>query len=155
MFLRSHRLSSLFHSFFFVLLWLSYFEIPVTDSIFRLVYYTDVLYCIFCFIQWILQLQYFCLVLFCVSLSLLNFILFMYYFPDFIELSLSAFCSSFHFLKITILNFYQVNHKSPCLWTWLLEDYCDLFMMSCFLDLSCSLEFSIAVFWIWNRSHLF
>jgi len=70
----------------------------------------------------------------------------MYYFPDFIESSLSAFCTSFHFLKITILNFYQVNNKTPCLWAWLLEDYCDFLMMSCFLDLLYSLEFSIADF---------
>lgn len=50
-------------------------------------------------------------------------------------------CSSLTFFKIAILNSSSGNHRSLCLWVWLLEDYHILPVMSCFPDSSHSLEF--------------
>lgn len=38
---------------------------------------------------------------------------------------------------------YWVQYRSPCLWGWFLEDYCDLLVVSRCLDSLCSLGFSV------------
>lgn len=121
---------------------------PLSHQLFLLFGLLDVdaPYCIFYFIHLIMQLQNIHLTLFCDFCIFVKFlILTTYYFPDIIELSLFS-CSSLSFLKTVFWIPYLVNCRSPFLWVWLVKDYCELLVMSCFLDFSCFLEFRIAFF---------
>lgn len=53
---------------------------------------------------------------------------------------------SMSFLKTTILSFYQANQRSVFPWGQLLENYCAVLMVLCFLNFSCFLKSCIAVF---------
>lgn len=86
-------------------------------------------------------------------LSLLNFSFFMYWFLILLNCPLfCAFCTSLAFLKI-YLELASVNHRTPCLWDLLLENYWDPFMRPCFLDISCSKVLHCCLC-IWSTSHL-
>lgn len=65
------------------------------------------------------------------------------FFPNFVGSVFLCFLV-LHFLKTAIFN--SLSGKSPCCWGQLMEDYCELFNMFYFLNLSCFLKFCIAVF---------
>ena len=151
---RSCRISSLFHSFFFVLLWLDNFKVPVlslTDSFFCFISFAlGSLYCIFTAFIVFFSSTFFCVCVcdFCLFVKLL--VLLVYSFPDFLKLSLCVllvcFCSLGVSLKQLVWIFYWVNHTSPCFSLQFWEGNWGLFMVLCYLDFLYSVIFRIAVF---------
>lgn len=67
----------------------------------------------------------------------------MYCFPEITELLVFSW-SSLSFPKTAILN-YQENNRSQSFCIWLWEDYCDLLVVSCYLDFPCFLDLCAAV----------
>lgn len=63
-------------------------------------------------------------------------------------------CSLLSCLQIAILGSLSSNHRCPCLWGWLLWNYCVSLVMSCLSDSSCSLKFCISVLTFQIISHL-
>lgn len=104
----------------------------------------DPLHCIFHFFHWIFQLQnLFGSFLWFLCVKLL--ILFMYCLPEITKLLVFS-CSSLSFLKIAILNSVSGNlSASWCFGVWLWENYCDLLVVSSYLDFACFLELCAAV----------
>ena len=96
---------------------------------------------------------------FCIFVKLL--VLFMYCFPDFIEL---PFCVLFclfvfvaHWVSLKQLSwiFNWVNHRSPCFCLQFPEGYCGLFVVSCYLDFLIFCDVLHCCLCIWSSSHLF
>lgn len=89
-----------------------------------------------------------------ISLFVKLLILFVYYYPDFIELPFWFFLYLVDFPQNSTF-VYWVTHTILCLLVQLVEDYWGFFLMSCFLVSSYSLEFCVAVFCTWGNSHVF
>ena len=133
------------------------FILKFADSLFCLIEPNlEDLYCIFYFINCILQLQNFCLAIFTISISFLNFSFFFMHCSFLSSLNwLSVFsCILQRFLKIIILNYFAGTCRSPFPWDHLLKIYCGLLVVPYSLAL---FMFLIALCWglrIWRRSQL-
>ena len=131
-----------FHSLFSVILWLDNFKGPIfyfTDLFYLIHSATDAFY-------GILQLQNSFVIFYDFSLLVEFLILSVSCFSDFIELCFCAFLQLIELLKMIFWILYQMNHRSPCLWGWFLENDCVSFLMPCFLGFSGSCMSFIAVF---------
>lgn len=108
------------------------------DSFFCLIHFAaDTLYCIFHFIHCILYLSISILWFFLmISIRLLNFSFCLWMFTDFTELCFCFLVAHWASLKQLFWILYWVFCRSPCLWGQLLEDYCNTFVVSCFLAFS-------------------